>query len=320
MNRRRAALAVLLIAALLLVWLWPTASTRSNVVRVVAAGGMACASSDPRYAEGKGVDGWCQQRAVSDVVMREPLDAVFGLGDYQYEEARASDYEQVYGPSWGRVRAVTRPAIGNQEYKVHDANTFTDYFGSNAPDASKGWYSYDLGAWHVVVLNSNCELIGGCDGDSEQVRWLMNDLQHDHHRCTVAYWHHPRWSTGLYGGDGRVDQFWRTLALFRVDVAIAAHEHDYERFEPIGVDGRPSPTGITSFVAGASGQAVYGPDDTVGGGTGAAERRAQQAASEIRIDRTMGALFLTLGETSFEWRYVGLDGTVLDQGSRECVQ
>jgi hypothetical protein len=280
---------------------------------------MACAANDPRQAGGEGSGAWCRQSAVSDLAAGQHLDAVFGLGDYQYEEARRSDYSTVYGPTWGRLRSITRPALGNQEYKVHDANTFTAYFGGRAPDATKGWYSYDLGTWHVVVLNSNCEIVGGCGVGSPQMTWLTADLQRDHHRCTVAYWHHPRWSTGLYGGDSRTDELWRTVALAHVDLVLSAHEHDFERFRPIGVDGKAAADGITSFVVGTGGQAVYGPDATAGGGALAPARRQQAANSEVRLDDQHGVLLLSLADGSFDWRFVGLDGTVHDQGSRTCV-
>lgn len=317
MNRTTNSVIAVALVALLLWWWWPT-SPSPSIVHVAAAGGMACASSDPRFADGKGTDGWCEQAAVSDLVVDRDLDAVFGLGDYQYEEARSDDYDTVYGPTWGRVRSITLPALGNQEYKVHDANTFTDYFGSRSPKADEGWYSYDLGQWHVVVLNSNCALAGGCDADSPQLQWLEADLAADDHACTVAYWHHPRWSTGLYGGDSRTDVFWRTLAAHGADVVLAAHEHDYERFQPLDAEGQQADDGITSFVVGGGGQAVYGPDETAGGGDLAPERRRQAAASAVRIDDRQGVLLLTLADGSFEWQFVGTDGAVLDEGTQQC--
>jgi len=318
MNRTTTSALVVLVIATLLWWHWP-ASGAPSVVHVAAAGDMACSSSDPRFADGAGRDGWCAQRAVSDLIADRDLDALFGLGDYQYEDARSDDYHDVYGPTWGRLRAITRPALGNQEYKVHDANTFTDYFGSRAPHADSGWYSYDLGQWHVVVLNSNCAFAGGCDGASPQVQWLTADLAGDHHACTIAYWHHPRWSTGLYGGDERTDTLWRALADGGADVVLAAHEHDYERFRPLDADGRQAAGGVTSFVVGSGGQAVYGPDDVAGGGDPSPGRRLQTAASAVRIDDRPGALLLTLANGSFDWQFVDVDGTTKDQGTTPCT-
>jgi hypothetical protein len=294
-------------------WQWPKASA-SDQVRVAAVGDMACSSNDPRYANGAGAQGWCAQQAVSSLVAGKPLDAMLGLGDYQYEEARSNDYQKVYGPSWGRLRSITRPAIGNQEYKVHDANTFTGYFGG--VDATKGWYSYDLGKWHIVVLNSNCPIVGGCDTNSPQLQWLRADLAANKSSCVLAYWHHPRWSTGLWGNDDRTDAFWQTLANGGADVVLTAHEHDYERFVPLGADGRPNPKGIRSFVVGTGGQAVYGPDgSTANRGTPLAANRG----SAVRIDDHYGALFLTLGAGSYHWNFTGLDGRSLDEGDGSCT-
>lgn len=304
-------------------WFWPTQS-RPQSVRIAAAGNIACSSSDPRFMDGLGTGdsnapGWCEQAAVSDVAAAAGVDAVLGLGDYQYEEAKSSDYETVYDTTWGRLRSITRPAIGNQEYKVHEANTFRSYFGDLA-GPEEGWYSYDLGAWHVIVLNSNCVIAGGCDVDSPQVSWLEADLADHANSCMIAYWHHPRWSTGLYGSDRRVDTLWHTVAEAGVDVVLAAHEHDYERFEPLDSNGRSRIDGTRSFVVGTGGQAVYGPDQTAGGGDLAGTRRSlTAAASEIRIDDQHGVLLMTLDPTSYTWKFVGVDGDVLDQGSSSCT-
>jgi len=318
MNRTTTTAIVVVMIATILWWRWPVDAAPA-VVHVAAAGDMDCSSTDPRFADGAGTDGWCTQRAVSDLVVDRDLDALFGLGDYQYEDARADDYRTVYDPTWGRLRSITRPALGNQEYKVHDANTFTGYFGSRAPAADSGWYSYDLGQWHVVVLNSNCAFAGGCDDGSPQVQWLTADLANDHHACTIAYWHHPRWSTGLYGGDQRTDALWRTLAAGGADVVLAAHEHDYERFRPLDADGHQAAGGVTSFVVGTGGQAVYGPDDVTGGGDLSAGRRLQVEASAIRIDDHPGALLLTLSPTSFDWQFVTTNGATMDQGTAACT-
>jgi hypothetical protein len=319
MTRRRfRTTTVIAIVIALVWWCWPVHRRHDPVV--AAVGDMACASTDPRYSGGSGADGWCQQAAVSDVAVRAGVDALLGLGDYQYEEARGADYASVYGPTWGRLRSKTRPVLGNQEYKVHDANTFTTYFAGRAPKPTSGWYSYDIGSWHVVALNSNCAQAGGCDDASPQVRWLEADLAKDRHQCTIAYWHHPRWSTGLYGSDSRTSALWKAVAAHHVDVVLSAHEHDYERFQPLDAEGTPSPNGVTSFVVGTGGQATYGPQDAVGGGDLAGIRRLEGEGSAIRVDDHSGVLLLTLSKRSFDWRFVGVDGTVIDQGHQECVK
>src|SRR5690606_31562196 len=161
-------------------------------VSIVAAGDMGCDPKDP----GSGTALECQAKAVSDIAVGLKPYAFIGLGDYQYEIPTTEGYETVYHPTWGRLRDITFPAIGNQEYKVHEANTFHTYFGERSgPD--QGYWSVQLGQWHVVFLNSNCTVvIGGCGAGSPQHRWLQEDLAANDTKCTMAVWHHPRWSNG----------------------------------------------------------------------------------------------------------------------------
>ncbi|MEI2790488.1 MAG: metallophosphoesterase [Steroidobacteraceae bacterium] len=257
----------------------------------------------------------CLSQVTSDLAVGLGPDVVAGLGDYQYEDAKADSYRSQYDPGWGRLRDITRPALGNQEYKVHAANTFFAYFGDQAGPRS-GWYSYDVGSWHVVVLNSNCDLAGGCGPDSPQVQWLRDDLAaHDGTRCTLAYWHHPRFSTGLHGSDARSATFWEVLAAHHADVVLAAHEHDYQRFEPVNPTGGSDPQGIRSFVVGTGGQATYAPDETTGE---AGRRRAAATTPTVRVDDTVGVLGLTLDPEGYRWRFVDATGATRDQGTAAC--
>lgn len=294
-----------LVAAALLWWVLPKPDP-PDTVHVAAVGNMACASAEPEK------DGWCQEQAVSDLLVGRDLDALLGLGDYQYEEARGADYEAVYDPTFGRFKSITRPAIGNQEYKVRNANTFFAYFGDRA-GPRRGWWSYDLGRWHVVVLNSNCAIAGGCGPGSEQLTWLEQDLARNDAPCTIAYWHHPRFSTGLHGSDARTRDFWVALDAAGADLVLSAHEKHYERFAPLDADGNPG--GIRSFVVGTGGQVTYAPDETTGE---AGSRRAEASGSEIRIDDASGLLLLELTPDAYLWRFVSTDGSVLDEGHGWC--
>ena len=324
-SRTRRAVLVLLMAFAAW-WCWPASPDRPTTTRVAAVGAIACSSADPRFGDGAGtpatadeddLGGWCRHAEVGALLQRESPDQVLGLGDYQYEEPQAADYRNVFDPHFGEFRSVTRPALGNQEYKVHEANTFHDYFGG-VPD--NGWYSYDLGSWHAVVLNSNCALAGGCEIDSPQVEWLRADLADHADQCVIAYWHHPRWSTGLNGSDSRTDVFWRVLADADADVVLAGHDHNYERFDPLDADGVPDPAGVRSFVVGTGGQAVYAPDDVAGGGDLAGGRRAEAAGSAVRVDDRFGALFLTLEADGFEWQFIDIGGTTVDTGTAPCTK
>ena len=165
------------------------------------------------------------------------------LGDSVYEHGTAAEFRDCY--SWRRFRTRTRAALGNHEYGSAGARPAKAYF--RLPD--RGYYSYELGSWHVVVLNSNCRPAGGCEAGSPQQRWLAADLAASKAPCTLAYWHHPRFSSGLHGSDVSMAALWRTLARARADVVLAGHDHHYERFAPID--------GIRSFVVGTGGRSLY---------------------------------------------------------------
>ena len=214
------------------------------------------------------------------------------LGDSVYEGGTAAEFRDCY--SWRRFRGRTRAALGNHEYNSTGARPATAYF--NLPD--RGYYSYELGAWHVVVLNSNCGPAGGCENGSPQQRWLAADLARSSARCTLGYWHHPRFSSGLHGSDETMAALWRTLARVRADVVLAGHDHHYERFAPID--------GIRSFVVGSGGRSHYPVLWRV--------RRSQ-----VVNDTTFGVLRLTLRPAAFEWRFVPVAGSSFrDSGSATC--
>ena len=191
-----------------------------------------------------------------------------------------------------------RPAPGNHEYQTTDAAGYFSYFGAAAGTPGEGWYSYDLGAWHVVVLNSNCEFVG-CGEESPQHAWLEADLRAHPATCTLAYWHHPRVSSGRHGDDPRTDALWGALAAGGADVVLVGHDHDYERIAPIDT--------MRSFVVGTGGRSLY------------AFERPTGARTELRVNDSYGLLMLTLRDDGFSWRFVPAEGsTLLDAGSAGC--
>jgi hypothetical protein len=234
---------------------------------------------------------------------------VFTLGDNVYDNGTAAEFRDCYGPSWGRHRARTRPSAGNHEYHVQLASGYFGYFGAAAGDPEKGYYSYDLGDWHVVVLNSNsdCTTIG-CDADSPQLRWLRADLRANAKPCTLAYWHHPRFNSGEdHGNDVAVATFWEVLHEFHADVVLNGHEHIYERFAPQTPAAVADPAhGIRQFTVGTGGRAFY-PIGTI------------QANSEVRRNDTHGVLKLTLRPGAYDWQFVPVAGkTFTDAGTGSC--
>ncbi len=283
---------------------------KPDVVRAVAVGDMVCDPNDP----GQGGAKTCKAQEVSNVAVALHPDAFFGLGDYVYEVPKSDTYRDQYDPSYGRLKDITVPAIGNQEYKVHDANTFRTYFGGRA-GPQQGYWSTEFGKWHVVVLNSNCTVVvGGCKEGSPQQKWLAQDLQDSKDHCTVALMHHPRWSTGLGGPDGRLQDLFATLAANHVELVLSGHEADYERFAALNADGAPDPSGTRQFVVGTGGQVVYEP----GEGDAPWRNKGRTVSSEFRDFSQHGVLELTLRPDSYDWSFHTLDGTVLDKGSGQC--
>ncbi len=273
-----------------------TSTSPGNWV-IAAAGDIAC---KPGEVEGRE----CQHGRTADLIGRINPDAVLALGDTQYDGA-LSDFQRSYDPTWGRFKQITHPAIGNHEYDTGGHGYFT-YFGDRAGRPGAGFYSFDLGNWHLISLNSNCERVGGCGRGSPQERWLREDLAKHSKKCTLAYWHHPRFSSGTeHGSDSNVHAFWEALYEHGADVVLGAHEHNYERFAPQTPDRRVDRSrGIRQFVVGTGGKSLY-------------EFGRPLPTSEVR-KATFGVLRLTLSRSSYEWRFVPTGGSFQDSGRDRC--
>ena len=228
---------------------------------------------------------------------------VVALGDIAYPNGTAANFRDCYAPSWGRHKARTRPAVGNHEYKATGAVPYFDYFGSAAGPRGKGWYSYDAGAWHVVVLNSNCSEVGGCGPASPQVSWLKSDLAANAGEHVLAYFHHPRYSSGEHGNSLDVLTFWEVLYSAGADLILNGHDHDYERFAPQDPWGRADEAfGIRQFVVGTGGRPPEG--------------RSSTAHNSQVFATTHGVLKLTLRADGYDWAFVPIAGkTFSDSGS-----
>jgi hypothetical protein len=225
--------------------------------------------------------------------------AIALLGDDVYPDGGLADYEHCFDPAWGPLRARIHPAQGNHDFESSDASGYYDYFGAAAGTAHEGWYSYDVGSWHLIVLNSDCPSVGGCGDGSPQLAWLTADLQANPALCTLAYWHHPRYSSGEHGDDPRTEQLWQTLAAAGADVVLSGHDHDYERLAPVA--------GIRSFVVGTGGHSLI------------AFTRPTIPQTEVRADDSYGLLALGLGAAGYSWQFVPIPGDVLsDRGTAAC--
>ncbi|MFN8222068.1 MAG: metallophosphoesterase [Gaiellales bacterium] len=236
-----------------------------------------------------------EDEKVADLVATLP-GTIALLGDNVYENGTRAEYDECFRPAWGRLLSRTRAALGNHDYGTGNADTAIELFGL----PKTGWYTYHLGTWRVIVLNSNCRNVGGCERGSPQWTWLRSALAREPSpRCTLAYWHHPRFSSGKHGSDPTYAAFWDLLAAAKADVVLAGHDHDYER---IGLK-----KGIRSFVVGTGGRLNY---DFPG---------APIPGSEARSADVHGALQLSLLPRSYTWRFRPAAGyRFTDAGSGRC--
>ena len=262
-------------------------------VHVVAAGDIACkpgARTTPRS---------CQAAATARLVTSLDPAAVLALGDLQYTSGSTQEFAGSYARTWGAFRGITRPVPGNHEYLTPGAAGYFRYFGQPKP-----WYAWNAGQWRIYQLNSNCQDVD-C---AAQVRWLERDLTQNPRECSAIVLHFPRYSSGLeHGSIVSTTQFWSVAYAHHVDLALAGHDHDYERFAPMDDSGHLRPArGITSFVSGAGGNSLYHHGTTVPG-------------SQFYRASTFGVLDLQLRPGGFDWAFRTVDRTTPDRGSARCV-
>ncbi len=243
---------------------------------------------------------------------RNPGD-VLALGDNAYPHGEATSFRDYYDPTWGRHLWRTHGVVGNHDYDTAGAAPYWDYFGAAAGPGTRGYYSYDLGSWHVVVLNSTCYMVGGCDAGSPQEQWLRADLEASQARCTVVAWHHPTFSSGSgisssgFGGvDTRMHDLWALLMSHGAELVLNGHDHAYERFVPQDAEGRPDPKGIRELIVGTGGASLHGTSTRL-------------PNSEVRFTDTRGVLRLDLTDGGYSWRFLPVDGsTKTDSGTESC--
>jgi hypothetical protein len=261
-----------------LIYFRPRDTTPAPSPTIAAAGDISCAQ-----------DTTCRDKGTSNLLVGKAPTRVLTLGDNQYETGEFSAFQTYYKPDWGRLKPITMPSPGN-----HDppSSGYTTYFAKPAN------YSFDLGAWHLISLDST--------GVAAATAFLESDLAGRTNRCILAYWHHPRFSSGsVHGNSALTAPFWDRLYAAGADVVLTGHDHTYERFGPQTPAGVASSTGIRQFVAGTGGKALYG-FGTI------------RANSEARITGTYGVLWMTLNPTSYDWRFQGEDGVTYDSGTSAC--
>jgi hypothetical protein len=313
-------LVVLLVLVPSLQFFHGTASSAAGDPVIAAAGDIACDPGVSWFNGGNGTPTDCQQKATASLLTG--ADAVLPLGDNQYNCGGASTWAQSYDPSWGQQKAITHPVPGNHEYLTSggtdcstapDAKGYFQYFGSAAGDPTKGYYSYDLGSWHIIAMNSECGYVaslGSCQLGSPEETWLRNDLAaHSAAPCTMAYWHRPRYVSTTSGGDSSFSQFWKDLYAAHADVILTGHAHWYERFVLQNPSGVPDENGIREFVVGTGGEE-----------SGSAPASTKLPTSAVTGAGIFGVLKMTLHAGSYDWNYVQTPSanTFTDSGSTAC--
>ena len=241
--------------------------------------------------------------ATARLIDRIPGD-VFTLGDNVYPSGSPESFTRCYEPTWGRHKQRTHPNPGNHDWDVAAGAPYFSYFGPTSGPSGLGYYSFNLGAWHILSLNSNIVASSG----SPQYEWARRDLTSAPAPCTLAYWHHPLFSSGPNGNNGQMRDMWRLLDNAGVDLVLVGHDHLYERFAPQDADGNPTPAGMREFVVGTGGGRLYNPASV-------------QPNSEVRNNDTWGVLKLALRGNRYDWEFVPVDGqSFRDFGSAACLQ
>ena len=276
-------------------------------VVLAAAGDISCPVKAKRHNKEFDRANACRMADTTALLGTIKPDAVLALGDLQYESGSLADFRSAYANTWGAFDAITYPVPGNHEYGTPHAKGYFDYFGARAGEPDKGYYSYDLGAWHVVALNSECRHVGGCDAMEPQAAWLRQDLADHPRACVLAYWHRPRFSSGSHGNNLDMDPLWRILSDAHADLVLSGHDHDYERFVPMDAGGNAAAgDGLAQLVVGTGGASHY-------------QFHLPEATSVARITGQNGVLRLELEPQGYGWQFLqSPNGQLLDSGTATC--
>lgn len=267
-------------------------------ITVVAVGDIACKPGDPTTST------TCRDAATAKLAQSQSPDYVLALGDEQYQVGSYTAFMSEYDGTWGALKSITKPIPGNHEYMTAGASGYYKYFPDQMPAAAigKGYYASVLGSWRVLNLNSNCTKID-C---AAELTWFKKQLANASEKCIAMTMHHPRYSSGEHGSSTVMRPFWRAAYNAKVDLALAGHDHDYERFVRMNGDKVKKPDGIVSFVVGTGGKELY-------------HLVSRRYGSAIFDAKHHGILKLRLGEAGFSYAFISVDGVTRDSGTRSCV-
>lgn len=291
----------------------PRAASQTTAPVIAAAGDIACDPASSYFNGGSGSGKHCRELATSNLLVSGGYSAVLALGDEQYECGSLTAFNKSYEPSWGRVQPSTHPVPGNHEYETSGGTGCTsanagaagyfNYFGAAAGTSGQGWYSFDVGSWHVIALNSQCSVVG-CSTTSAQYAWLKADLAARPTGCKLAFWHIPLFASA--SASGATKPFWQLLYAAHADLVLNGHYHAYERFAQQSPAGAATADGIREFIVGTGGENHAG--------TG-----SSRANLEMQNTTTFGVLTLTLQSSSYAWQFIPIAGSAFtDSGSASC--
>jgi hypothetical protein len=282
--------------------------------RIAAVGDIACAVSDANYNGGEGLVDACQMKPVGEALEREKLDAVLLLGDIQYPDGTFEDFEKSFVPYFREINVPIYVAAGNHDYGTGTIEGYKKAFKQYMPNAvyekeGKSYYDFNLGSWELYALDSNCQFVEGCGYGTPQHNWLTSKVTSSEAVCSIAFWHHPLFTSGVHKTDADIldrQPFWSTLVSGQADIILNGHDHHYERLAPKLADGTVTDNGIRQFISGAGGHSL---------------RKVSvpyPSGQEKVIDDEFGYLYLELFAGRYEWQYKNIYGDVLDQGSDSC--
>lgn len=283
---------------------------------IAAAGDTACSPTDPDFDGGNGDGAFCMQKATAAVIGSiQGLKALLPLGDNQYRCGDYSDFLQVYAKTWGIYNSISHPIPGNHEYgdfasgcTPSNAQGYFEYFGAIAGNPGQGYYSFNVGTWHLIALNSDCRAVGGCGSGSPEEMWLRNDLATNKTTCTLAYFHIPAFSNGWVGDDlTDYGAWWQDFVNAHTDLVLNGHDHTYQRLEPLDASGLPDPTGPTEVIVGT-------------GGENLAPAPAKNSRLVVGNNTTFGVLKLQLHSDGYDAQFLPIAGqTFSDTFSGKCI-
>ena len=270
----------------------------------VVAGDIACKAPYETYED------HCEHAEVAELVRSLNPDVVLIPGDVQYDGGKMSEFRSSFDLSWGQLEVPLRPVPGNHEYREAGARDFFDYFEMQSGGwRPPPWYAFNVGNWRLIALNSNCEAGRvDCGPQSEQEQWLRANLAAEPFRCTLAYWHHPRYSSGFHGSDPRTASIWQSLDQAGAELVLTGHDHHYERFELQDENGQRTDSGMREFVVGTGGSAL------------SVVREPRAPSSAYAQNREFGVLRLGLHGDVYTWRFIGLNGQTMDEGIGGCYE